>query len=187
MKPLYGKKVILYPMVEKDYDYFFEVYGQEENKKLYQLGEIGDSEAIKTSFIERQGNGEIYPWIVYTIQGKASRKVGIIFVILEGEHRCNINGVIDKIFLKGLAQRIKNNEKITYTEDSIKAVIKFCFKELQRERIEATIEYSNRLAINLMKKVGFRREGILKKFAKIGDAYLDIVIMALLKEEYKNG
>ena len=45
---------------------------------------------------------------------------------------------------------------------------------------------TNRRAIKLYQKLGFRKEGVLKEHTYKEGKYIDLIIMAMLKREYEN-
>lgn len=188
MKILYGKKTILFPMMDHEWDYFTEVYGQEDYRKLYGLVDEEGVEKAKQALKAKSEDGTGLFWVVRSNQGKKSRNVGIIFVLDYGDHRCNVNGAMDRKFKRGLGIRLKDKEYrekhgVTFTEDAFKVVIDYCFNEIGKDRIESTIEEDNKLAINLTKKVGFKKEGVLRDFAKNGNGYLNVVMLSIVRED----
>lgn len=50
-------------------------------------------------------------------------------------------------------------------------------------RVELTVYRSNPKAINLYTRLGFREEGTMQEAAKIDGVYLDMIFMALLKNQ----
>jgi [ribosomal protein S5]-alanine N-acetyltransferase len=74
--------------------------------------------------------------------------------------------------------------------EAIQPVIAFGFEQMGLHRIEALVEPSNQPSLKLVKKLGFREEGLLKQHYLKDHAFEDSVMFALLKEEYeqlKNG
>jgi len=63
-------------------------------------------------------------------------------------------------------------------------VIDYGFSELNLNRIYLSVLASNERAINLYKKIGFIQEGILRKAQYKNNTYIDVVLMAILRDEY---
>jgi len=185
-KIIEGVKTILFPFKAGDFPYFFEVYHQTDKLKLGELGKLGDDENIKEFLMFAFADGKIIAWTAYTKQGKASKKAGIIYLFDITNHSCSIHGIVDKTLLKGLAGKLKQKDKLTYAEDSLRAVIKFCFADMKRERVDTTIPASNRLALALAVKCGFRKEGKLRSYAECEGKMIDVVILSILKGEFDN-
>jgi RimJ/RimL family protein N-acetyltransferase len=62
--------------------------------------------------------------------------------------------------------------------------VDYGFRELNLNRIELTVLDSNQRAIQLYRKIGFREEGKLRQAQYKRGQYHDIVIMAILRDEY---
>jgi RimJ/RimL family protein N-acetyltransferase len=54
-------------------------------------------------------------------------------------------------------------------------------------RIELTVNADNEPALRLYRSVGFREEGLLRKAARVGEAYVDVIPMALLAPAMLSG
>ncbi|MDI9441344.1 MAG: GNAT family protein [Bacillota bacterium] len=70
--------------------------------------------------------------------------------------------------------------------EAVRAVIPFGFHELEMHRIQATVFPGNEPSIRLLRKFGFRQEGVLKQYTYVRyrDAWEDVLIFALLKDEF---
>lgn len=71
-----------------------------------------------------------------------------------------------------------------------KATIKFledCFKKYDLEKIYLYTDYENEKAIKLYERVGFKREGLLRKELYYKGRYIDRYYYGLLKCELKGG
>lgn len=65
------------------------------------------------------------------------------------------------------------------------AVLKYGFLELGLHRIQAAILPENERSRKLIHKLGFKQEGLLRKYA-YGKEFSDVVMYSILKEEYLN-
>lgn len=63
---------------------------------------------------------------------------------------------------------------------SAKLMLRYCFEEEKLHRIYLRALASNIAAIRSYEKAGFRQEGYLREDVRIGDAYVDLVWMAVL-------
>ncbi|KAB8135353.1 UDP-4-amino-4,6-dideoxy-N-acetyl-beta-L-altrosamine N-acetyltransferase [Gracilibacillus oryzae] len=59
------------------------------------------------------------------------------------------------------------------------------FSDLQMNKICAEVMETNKISLAYHKKLGFEREGLFKQHIKNGDSYLNVVTMALLRENWK--
>lgn len=62
--------------------------------------------------------------------------------------------------------------------------IDYGFRELNLNRIHLSVLSSNERAIRVYQAIGFREEGRLRQAQYKGGQYLDVILMALLREEY---
>ena len=60
------------------------------------------------------------------------------------------------------------------------------FTELGLRRIDLRVYGFNEPAIHCYEKAGFVKEGLLRKSQKVGDRYWDTIVMAILREEWKD-
>ena len=185
MRILTGRKVILIPMQETDFDFFMEVYTQQKKNFLYDLGK-GTAEKIKENFLRNFYEGIFYGWIIFTNHGRKAAKIGTIWAMDNNEFTMEISGALSAKMVRGTISRIrrKNSEGYTYAEEALFLVTQYCILDLGKERIQAAIEDGNTLAIELTKKVGFKKEGTLRNFVKMDDKKLDIVMLSMLKEDF---
>jgi len=70
-----------------------------------------------------------------------------------------------------------------YGTEVAKAIIHFGFKELKIKRIEATTLPENTASIEILKKVGMRKEGLLQQHLMVRGKYRDSFLYAILRED----
>lgn len=68
----------------------------------------------------------------------------------------------------------------------VKTLIRYAFEDLNLHRLFARIHSSNQPALRVARKAGLTREGVLRESVLVNECYLDIVYLALLREEWKN-
>ena len=71
-----------------------------------------------------------------------------------------------------------------YATEAVKAVIDFGFNRMNLNRIEATITPGNDASVQVLKKLNFTREGIVRERDLIKGQLEDGIIMSLLRREY---
>jgi ribosomal-protein-alanine N-acetyltransferase len=76
------------------------------------------------------------------------------------------------------------NKKIM--TEALQAVIAFGFEKLGSHRIQAEVFPENTASLNLLKKMGFQIEGLLKQYLyhEGSQVFHDVLLLALLKEIY---
>lgn len=78
----------------------------------------------------------------------------------------------------------KNYWRQGIMSEALTAIIKFGFENLDLNRIEATVMLENLASMNLLKKMGFIEEGILREFGFWKGEFHDLKILSLLKSDY---
>lgn len=72
-----------------------------------------------------------------------------------------------------------------YATEAIKEIIKYGFKSMNLNRIEAFTVPEATSSINLLKKLGFKKEGMLRQYGYWNMRYWDENIYSLLKKDLK--
>lgn len=68
--------------------------------------------------------------------------------------------------------------------EAVRLVLRYAFDELGLERIEADIDPRNEASCRFVEKLGFAREGLLRRRWRVGDEVCDTALYGLLREEY---
>lgn len=130
-------------------------------------------------------------WIIKTMQGKASKTVGIICItpITVVGVACQV--IIDPMYADGLSERVKAGNP-TYVEESIRLLSDSVLSNGYRlSRIEIGVIKGDELSEALFRKGGFEAEGTLRKGCVKDNALCDLVIMSKVKDldlkEAENG
>lgn len=71
-----------------------------------------------------------------------------------------------------------------YALESLSALIRYGFEELQLNRMEARVFSNNYRSIQLLEKLEFQYEGTLRKSIKTSICFKDIHLYSILKSEY---
>ena len=72
-----------------------------------------------------------------------------------------------------------------YMKEALRLLIPSLFVDLRLNRIEAATLEENTASKNLLKKIGFKKEGVLRKYLKINGAWRDHVLYGLLENDFK--
>ena len=72
-----------------------------------------------------------------------------------------------------------------YMKESLNILIPSLFVDLRLNRIEAATLEENIASKNLLKKIGFKKEGVLRKYLKINGAWRDHILYGLLENDFK--
>ena len=71
-----------------------------------------------------------------------------------------------------------------FAEEASAALLNYAFSELNLHKIKLSVFSDNARAIKLYNKLGFRPEGILRQEIFKNAVFKDVMIMAILKEEW---
>ena len=72
-----------------------------------------------------------------------------------------------------------------YMTEALALVLRRAFGPLRLHRVEANIQPGNRASIALVRRAGFRREGLSRRYLKIGGRWRDHERWALTVEEWR--
>ena len=72
-----------------------------------------------------------------------------------------------------------------YCTEASKAILKYGFHELDLHRITATHIISNPASGKVMKKIGMKKEGVLREHVIKWDKYEDVVSYGILRKEWE--
>jgi len=185
---LYGRKTILFPFHPSELDHFVKLHRDDKNGLMcrFCLKEMTEQEARDyiTLMVQTQ---QVIAWTVQTKEGRASRRGGFIYLDGFTSFSTSVNGIMDNDFAKGLTKEMRRG-KYTYAEDALRTMIGYLFREFkQLERVDANVLENNRRALRLDEKIGFKKEGVMRKGIKINGEFQNVIILSLLREEWKNG
>ena len=72
-----------------------------------------------------------------------------------------------------------------YMTEVLHTVIPHGFEQMELHRIEALIYVENNRSTQLLKKLGFKEEGVLRDYFALNGTFYDHAIFSLLKQEWK--
>jgi ribosomal-protein-alanine N-acetyltransferase len=72
-----------------------------------------------------------------------------------------------------------------FMTEALTSLIKYGFEEMGLNRIEATTNSKNTRSIELIERMGFKKEGVLRRKYFYKNQYHDDIIYSLLREEWK--
>jgi len=70
-----------------------------------------------------------------------------------------------------------------YMQEAISRVVEFIFNDTEINRIEAIVHTENSRSLNVLARLGFHKEGILREYVKWEGEYWDMVSLAMLKRD----
>ena len=124
------------------------------------------------------GLGKDASKVVFAIR-KTSDPALIGFVQING-----INSVHRSAEL-GIRIGAETNRGQGYGKEALGLALDFCWNHLNLNRVQLVVFKHNARAIGAYKAAGFKKEGVLRKAAFIDGAWVDMVLMAMLRPARK--
>ena len=99
----------------------------------------------------------------------------------------NINEIVRGVFRSGyLGYQIgAPHARQGYMTEALALVLREAFGPLRLHRVEANIQPGNRASIGLVRRAGFRLEGLSRRYLKIGGRWRDHERWALTVEDWR--
>jgi len=73
-----------------------------------------------------------------------------------------------------------------YMTAAVRAVVPFVFESLELHRLEAACLPTNTASIRLLEKIGFKREGLARRYLRINGGWQDHLLYALLDSDARS-
>ena len=67
---------------------------------------------------------------------------------------------------------------------AVRAIVGYAFTQMELHRIEATVTPTNQASLRVLRKVGFKKEGVLREQKFLHGKFYDAIILSLLQKEY---
>lgn len=99
--------------------------------------------------------------------------VNLIVIARTSLQLCNINYSI-----------LPSYQRKGYGKEAVNTLVKIAFKELKLHRIEVAIEPDNTPSINLIKSIGFKKEGLREKYQFHNEKWVDLLFFYMTAEMY---
>lgn len=179
LKTLETNQVLLRPLRQEDYNRFAEIT-DDKDLWIYFTNDLSDKDIL-------------YKWVESGVQ-EINYKKRLVFSIIDKQ----TNSLIGSTSIGNISERDKRVE-IGWTwisrefqgkgiNDQTKyLLLKYCFDELDSERVEFKTDVLNRPARNALKRIGAVEEGILRSHTLMThDRRRDTIYYSILKQEWKN-
>lgn len=187
MNPVIGKKVILFEVQKVDVPDFAAAHREDKHgyMQAMNLSKMTEDEAKKYVMLLLTSL-QMIAFVVMTKEGKASRRVGYVYINDLSIHGCSISGLMMKDFAAGLARQVRRG-KYTYSEDAMRTLIAWLYENFNKlDRIQADVVVENKLSLALVSRVGFKREGVLRNYLHLDDKAVDVVVHSILRREWRH-
>ncbi len=102
-------------------------------------------------------------------------------VVLNGVHR----GAMQGAYLGYWVDAQHEGQGLAY--EAVRAVIEFAMTDAMLHRLQAAIQPWNARSVALVRRLGFRHEGLARRYLDVGGGWQDHEIYALTSEEWRYG
>jgi RimJ/RimL family protein N-acetyltransferase/nicotinamidase-related amidase len=124
-------------------------------------------------YIGRNQSGYYYRWaVVLRETGECIGQVAYFFVDAR-------NRLAEIEYCIGIAFQSKG-----YATEAIKAIVDYGFERIGLNKVQACVKPSNTASARVVKKCGFRQDGILRKHLYRGGSYEDRIIFSIIRDEH---
>ncbi|TRZ46335.1 GNAT family N-acetyltransferase [Robertkochia solimangrovi] len=175
---LMTSRLLIRPIAHDDSESVF-AYRKNKEVNKYQ-GWIPESLPEVTEFINKTAREPDLPetWfqlvIIENASGRLMGDIGLHFFGIRNE-QVEIGCTLHQDFQgKGFAT------------EALESIITFLFTELNKHRIIASIDPENLSVIRLLERTGFQKEAHFRKSLFLNDQWVDDVIFAMLRTDWKN-
>ena len=69
--------------------------------------------------------------------------------------------------------------------EALRVILEYGFKEMGLNRIQAIIDSKNIRSINLIQRLGFKKEGVFRQRSYFRGQFLDDVCFSILRKEWE--
>lgn len=134
---------------------------------------LDETSSIISEYVESYNNKDYYNWAIALKD--TDECIGRIsfFLVKDSFDLAEIEYCMGKSF---------HNKG--YMTEANKAVLEFGFNKLGLNRIQISHADGNISSERVIKKLGFKKEGTLRKYFKINDKYVDRIYYSMLNSEY---
>lgn len=188
MSPVIGKKIVLFELQRSDIPQFAEAHRVDKHgyMQAMNLSKMTPDESEKYVFM-LLSSLQMIGFVAMTKEGKASRRAGYVYVNDLSQYGCSISGLMLKEFASGLGRQVRRG-KYTYAEDALRTMVDWLYTNFKTlDRIQADVVAENKLALALISRVGFQKEGTLRNYLHLDDKTVDVVVHSLLRSEWRTG
>ncbi len=114
------------------------------------------------------------------------------FLIFKSDDKTLLGGINIGNVRRGVSQSAslgywigEKHSRNGYMKEALKLLIPSLFVDLRLNRIEAATLEENIASKNLLKKIGFKKEGVLREYLKINGTWRDHILYGLLENDFK--
>ncbi len=173
-----GKRIILRNLVKADAE---SVCKHANDKKVFRYTTLPYPYTKKDAL-------EFIPIVQKGLREQSSYELGV--TLSENDE------VIGMIGLKNIDRGNKLSAEIGYwlgkkywrqgmISEAANLILDFAFNDINLNKVFAKVMEPNEASVKLLEKLGFKKEGLLRKYEKRNGTWMNVVYLGLLKKEFK--
>ncbi|MBR3755671.1 MAG: GNAT family N-acetyltransferase [Firmicutes bacterium] len=170
------KDLIIRKTVFEDLDTFYVWERVPEVTKFFSIKDNQTKEEVLEKYFADKADPSADQFSIFLKKKDGTEK--LIGRIVLGDIIEGWKAEIWRIYIGDLAERGKG-----YGQQSMEAMMKYCFDELKLERLFLD-HYTGNPASQLYLKLGFQYEGVLRSNCRKNGILYDVHLMSILKDEY---
>lgn len=176
-----GQLVKLRPVKQKDFLFLYKWINHPNAMPFWYGRDRPRSKAwIKKHFSPIiKGENPSSCWII-EVRGKP---IGLIYNTTSKNDDNEFTGQVELDILIGEVEKWSKG----YGTDALKTMVQYCFAKQNAQRVWLTPNQSNQRAIHLYEKIGFKKEGILRRYEKFEGKWINSIMMSIIKPEWEKG
>lgn len=174
---LRGKKVLLRSVEKEDIEMLRELSNDPEFEKMIVGWSYPISKKDQLNWYENyKADDKTLRFIIETEQDGAIGMTGLLNIDWK-------NGVADAGGMRVAKKELRCKGIAT---DAYMTLFRYAFDELRLNRINGSVISYNTISQHVTEKVGFKKEGVLRQAVFKNGKYEDVIILGILKDDYKN-
>jgi [ribosomal protein S5]-alanine N-acetyltransferase len=176
---LHGERIALRWMTARDADALYAIFSDPEVMRYWStlpMTRKAEARALLRDIREEHADGRLHEWGL--VLRESDRVIGTctLFHVDRGNRRAEVGFALGRSWWgRGLMR------------EGLGALLDFAFGELALRRIEADVDPRNRLSAELLERLGFMREGLLRERWNVGGELQDAAFYGLLARDYRRG
>jgi [ribosomal protein S5]-alanine N-acetyltransferase len=176
---LYGERVALRWMTTRDADALYAIFSDPEVVRYWStlpMTRKAEARDLLRDIRAEQADGRLHEWGLVLRESDQVIGTCTLFHVDRGNRRAEVGFALGRPWWgRGLMR------------DGLGVLLDFAFGALALRRLEADVDPRNRLSAELLERLGFKREGLLRERWNVGGELQDAAFYGLLAREYRRG
>lgn len=172
-----AQRVTLRHLEESDTDSLFEIFSDPEALRYWSsppFKERVEAEKLLAEIHDNFRQKELFQWGIARRSDDQIIGTSTLFRFDDQSRRAEIGYILNRRFWGN-----------GFIGEALTALIGFAFEKMNLHRIEADIDPRNSASVNVVERLGFQKEGLLRERWIVGDEIQDTLFYGLLESDWK--